>query len=88
MVHILKQINLAHPLSHCFFHINFNIILQSKSRDSSVGIALDYGLDVRFPTGAENFSLYNRVQNGSGAHTASYPMGNRSSFPGGKLAGA
>jgi hypothetical protein len=33
-----------------------------KSRDSSVGIALDYGLDgrgsrVRFPAGAGNFSL-------------------------------
>jgi len=28
------------------------------------------------------------VQNGSGAHTASYPMGTRGSFPGGKAAGA
>jgi hypothetical protein len=40
-----------------------------KSRDSSVGIALDYGLDdrgsrVRFPVGAGNFSLHHRVQNG------------------------
>jgi hypothetical protein len=58
-----------------------------KSRDSSVGIALGYGLDdrvsrVRFPAGAENFSLHQRVQNGSGAHPASYPMGTRGSFPG------
>jgi hypothetical protein len=51
-----------------------------RSRDSSVGIALGYGLDdrgsrVRFPAGAGNFSLHHRVQNGSGAHPASYPMG-------------
>jgi hypothetical protein len=46
------------------------------SRDSSVGIALGYGLDdrgsrVRFPAGAGNFSLHHRIQNGSGAHPAS-----------------
>jgi hypothetical protein len=63
------------------------------SRDSSVGIALGYGLDdggsrVRFPAGAGNFSLHHRVQNGSGAHQASYPMGTGDSFPGGKAAGA
>jgi hypothetical protein len=49
-------------------------------RDSSVGIALGYGLDdrgsmVQFPAGAGNFSLHHRVQNGSGDHPASYPMG-------------
>jgi hypothetical protein len=65
----------------------------TKSRDSSVGIALGYGLDdrgsrVRVPAGAGNFSLHYRVQNGSGAHPASYPMGTRVSFPGGKVAGA
>jgi hypothetical protein len=57
------------------------------------GIALGYGLDnrgsrIRFPVGAGNFSLHHRVQNGSGAHPASYPMGNRGSFPGGKAASA
>jgi hypothetical protein len=35
-----------------------------------------------------NFSLQHRVQNGSGAHPPSYPMGIRGSFPGGKAAGA
>jgi hypothetical protein len=55
--------------------------------------ALGYGLDdrgsrVRFPAGAGNVSLHYRVQNGSGAHPASYPMGTRGSFPGGKAAGA
>jgi hypothetical protein len=64
-----------------------------KSRDSSVGIALGYGLDdrcsrARFPAGAGNFSLHHRVQTGSVAHPASYPMGTKGSFPGGKTAGA
>jgi hypothetical protein len=62
------------------------------SRDSSVGIALGYGLDdrgsrVRFLAGAGNFSLHHRVQNVSGAHPASYPGGTTGSFPGGKTAG-
>jgi hypothetical protein len=61
-----------------------------KSRDSSVGIVLCYGLDdrdsrVRFPAGAGNFS---RFQNSSGTHPDSYPMRTRGSFPGGKAAGA
>jgi hypothetical protein len=64
-----------------------------KSRDSSVGIALGYGLDdrgsrIRFPMGAGNFSLHHRVQNGSGANPTSCPMGARASFPGSKAAGA
>jgi hypothetical protein len=65
----------------------------TKSRGSLFGIALGYGLDdrgsrVRFPAGAGNFSLQHRVQNGSGAHPASYPVGTRCSFLGGKTAGA
>jgi hypothetical protein len=43
---------------------------------------------VRFPAGAGNFSLHRRVQNGSEAHPASYPMGTVDSFPGNKAAGA
>jgi hypothetical protein len=67
------------------------LLLQYKN--SSVGIALGYGLDdrgsrVRFQEGAGNFSLHHRVQNGSGVHLASYPMGTRVSFPVGKAAGA
>jgi hypothetical protein len=56
----------------------------------TVGIALGYrGSRVRFPEGTGNFSLhYSCVQKGSGAHPASYPMGTRGSFPGGKAAGA
>jgi hypothetical protein len=33
------------------------------------------GSGVRFPAGAGNLSLHHRVQNGSGAHAPSYPMG-------------
>jgi hypothetical protein len=64
-----------------------------ESRDSSVCIALGYGLDDwgsrdRFAAESVNFSLHHRVQNGSGARPASYPMGTTGSFPGGKAAGA
>jgi hypothetical protein len=50
-----------------------------------------YGLNdrvssVRFSAGAWNFSLH-RVQNGSEVHPASYPVGTRGSFPGGKASG-
>jgi hypothetical protein len=63
------------------------------SGDSSVGIALGYGLDdrdsrVRLSEEACNFSLHHRVQNGAGAHQASYPMGTRGSFPGDEVVGA
>jgi hypothetical protein len=56
-------------------------------------IALGYGLDdrgsrVRFPEGVGNFSLHHRIQNVSGAHPTSYPIGTRVFFPGGKVAGA
>jgi hypothetical protein len=55
-------------------YLIFSLILSSYlCRDSSVGVALEYGLDdrgskVRFPARAWNFSLHRRVQNGSGAH--------------------
>jgi hypothetical protein len=57
------------------------------------GIAPGYELDgrgsrVRFSTGAGNFSLHHRLQNGSGVHPGSCPMGIRGSFPGGEESGA
>jgi hypothetical protein len=73
--------------------VSFAVItLCVKNRDSSASILLGYGLDdrdsrVRFPAGAGNFS-HHRIQNGPGAHPASYPMGTRGSFPGDKAAGA
>jgi hypothetical protein len=65
------------------------IICTKKSRDSSVGIVLRYGLDdrgstVRFPAGDWNYFLRHRVQNSSGAHLASCPMCIRGSFLGGE----
>jgi hypothetical protein len=67
--------------------------LRMQSRDSSVGMALGYGLDnrgskARFLTEAGNFSLHHRVQNCSGVHPDSFPMGTRVAFPEGKAAGA
>jgi hypothetical protein len=46
------------------------------------------GSRVRLPAGAGNFSLRHCVQTGSGAHSASYPVATKGSFPGGKAAGA
>jgi hypothetical protein len=50
-----------------------------RSRGSSGSIVSDYGLDdwvieVRSPTGAEDFSSSLCIQTGSGAHLPSYPM--------------
>jgi hypothetical protein len=42
----------------------------------------DRGSRVRFPAGAGNFSLHHSVQNGSGAHPASYPKGTGDFFLG------
>jgi len=51
-------------------------------------ITLGFGLNegVQDPAGAGNFPLNHRVQTGSVAHPASYPVGTRGSFPGGKAA--
>jgi len=77
--------------------IYFNIILPCipifpTSLNSSVGIAIGYGLDDRmigfsFPAGAGNFSLRHRVQTGSRAHPASYSVDSGGSFPGLKWPG-
>jgi hypothetical protein len=48
----------------------------------------DQGSGVRFPAGAGSFCLRHHVQDGSGAHLASYPMGTGCPFPGSKTAGA
>jgi hypothetical protein len=51
---------------------------------------LGYGLDnqgsgIQFLAGVGNFSLHHHIQNGSGAHLASYPMGTRALSLGVKL---
>jgi hypothetical protein len=43
---------------------------------------------VRFPAGPGNFCLRHRIHTGFEAHPASYPIGNKDSFPGGKAPGA
>jgi hypothetical protein len=60
-----------------------------RSRDSSVYSAelLAGWSGVWVPAGAGNFFIHHRVQTGSGAHPASYPMGTRGSFPGVKRPG-
>jgi hypothetical protein len=45
-------------------------------------------IGIRFPAEAGNFSLHHRVQTGSVAHPASYPVGTRGAFLGDKTAGA
>jgi hypothetical protein len=107
-LHIVSFSNRAPKFSSCNFKYSLQLCSDKimisliqfhfanhkiKSRDSSVGIALGYGLDdrcsrVRFPEGTGNFHLHHRVQKGSGFHPASYPMGSRGSFPDGKAAGA
>jgi hypothetical protein len=42
--------------------------------------------EVQLTAGAGTFSPCHHIQMGSGAHLASYPMGTRRSFPGGKVA--
>jgi hypothetical protein len=78
-----------HPLPHYVLMAQYLV----KHRDNLLYLFWGYGLDerssrVRFPAGAGNLSLHHRVQNGSGTHPASYPMGTRGSFLGGKAAGA
>jgi hypothetical protein len=64
-----------------------------KSCDISVVIVLGYGLDdqgskVQFLERAANLSLHHSIQNSSGAHPASYPIGTGGPFPGDKAAEA
>jgi hypothetical protein len=63
-----------------------------SSRDSSVGIATDYGLDDQgggssSPGRVKKFLLRHIVQTGSGVHRTSYKMGTGGSFPGVKRQG-
>jgi hypothetical protein len=58
------------------------------SRREALGYRLeDRGSRVRVPAGAGDFPLLHRLQNGCGAHPASYPMETRG-FPWVKAAGA
>jgi hypothetical protein len=65
-------------------------MVKERSRDSSVvwRWAVGWLIGVGLPAGAGNFLLHHRVQTGSGAQSASYPMDTGGSFPGGKATGA
>jgi hypothetical protein len=60
--------------------------LNNRIRGSSGSMVSDYGLGGlgSIPTGTEDFSSSPCVQTGSGVHPASYPVGTRGPFPGGK----
>jgi hypothetical protein len=60
---------------------------EPRKRDSSVGIAANYGLDGQnlIPGKGKRFLCFLQHQNGFGAHSASYPMGTWGCFPGIKL---
>jgi hypothetical protein len=65
------------------------ILITIRSRDSSVSIVSDYGLNdrangVRSPAGAKDFSSSLCVQTGSEAHPASCTVGTGGPFPGEK----
>jgi hypothetical protein len=70
----------------------FSLIRRCVGALIAQSVALGYGLDhrssrVRFPAGAGNFSLHHRVQNGSGAQSASCPMDTRALSLGVKRSG-
>jgi hypothetical protein len=63
-----------HSLQPCPFRIQWNLVSFTPYRGSRV----------QFPAGAGNFSLHHCIQNSSGAHPASYPVGTRDFLPGGE----
>jgi hypothetical protein len=70
----------------------FKILKARGSRDSSVGIATDYGLDDQGGGSSSSgrvkkLSLLHIVQTGSGVHRTSYKMGTGGSFTGVKRQG-
>jgi len=79
--------------THCWNVVQCSSVSnESMSRDSSVGIALSYGLDDRvstvpFPAWAGCSSLHRCVQTRSVAHPASYQMHTGDSFRGGRAGG-
>jgi len=62
-----------------------NLLGAGISQLYSAGLWARSGIQVTARAG--NFSLHHRVQTGSKFHPASYPVGNRASFPGVKRPG-
>jgi len=81
----LNNIRQTSPTSCCFLFLTSKYFSTAPCSQTGAAIALGYCLDdrgsrVRFPAEAGNFTLQHRVQNGSGAHSTSYPMGIGGSF--------
>jgi hypothetical protein len=58
--------------------------MNSRVAQSVQSLTTDWTTEVRFPSGAEDFSSDLCVQTSSEAHPASHPMGTGGPFPGGK----
>jgi ribosomal protein S30 len=87
---IRKPLLLSRPPAPCVTYIHTYIHTYIRSRDSSVvwRWATGWMIGGSNPGRRWEFSLHHRVQTGSGAHPASYPMCTTDSSPGGKAAGA
>jgi hypothetical protein len=57
---------------HCFAFDEARVAVITRY---SAGLRAGRSSRVRFPAGTGNFSFHHRVQNGSGAYPAPYPMG-------------
>jgi hypothetical protein len=68
-------------------NLNFSLIFDLTLIIIIIIIIIDRGSRVRFLSSTGNFSLHHRVQNGSGAHPATYPRGTGGSFLGVKRLG-
>jgi hypothetical protein len=83
---------LTFSASFCIIFLSDDIAKPMNKHFSSVLFLIRWARgwvsSFRFPIEAGNFSLHHRVQNGSGAHPATYPMGTRGYFLGVKAAGA
>jgi hypothetical protein len=79
---LCPEFTCSHPI-----YSSYILILGARiAQWYSAGLRRGWSM-VRVLAGAGNFSLH-RVQTGSGAHPASYPMGTSDSFVGGKAAGS
>jgi hypothetical protein len=70
-----------------FYKVHFNITSRSSSVSTVTMLRAGQPLFGSWRWQKRNFSLHHRVQNGSGAHPVSYPLGIWGCFPGGKAVG-
>jgi hypothetical protein len=77
------------PLRGTIFEADENMEYNGEPRRYTVLSSLIFQKNKDRPVDlwVQPYNYIVHVQNGSGAHLASYPMGKRGSFPGGKAAG-